>query len=203
MVAKLVITHDPSSQSRRLCQQHAVCAVSLRHLHPAARFEAVFEGPGGITDLVAQARIRHNVHFPTRGAKRLFQAAQDAKTRFAAACSVDDVACIQQNRLVRVLRCRDGHGCREVAGFLDGAEPPRKHEVGTGRWVSMRILFLLTLLALIATVPSASADNPDPLCVPTNGGNLDYYSEVCVGRDGDGCRVWHEDWTGRTCYAGH
>ncbi len=64
---------------------------------------------------------------------------------------------------------------------------------------AMRTLLLFALIALIAITPSASAGDPDPTCIPTNGGNLDYYSELCVGNE-DNCRVWYEDWTGRTCY---
>lgn len=66
----------------------------------------------------------------------------------------------------------------------------------------MRTLALLALLALaLLSLPAASADDgSDPVCVPTNGGGMDYHSEACVDADRGGCRVWHESYNE---YDGH
>lgn len=70
----------------------------------------------------------------------------------------------------------------------------------------MRTLVLLLTLALLAVAVPATAGSvaPEPVCVPTNGGGMDYHSEACVDADNGGCRVWHDRHTGsgfqRTCY---
>lgn len=52
---------------------------------------------------------------------------------------------------------------------------------------------LLVLATMTAFVPSASAA-PEPVCVPTNGGGLDYYSQACVDLSDPDCPVYHESW---------
>jgi hypothetical protein len=62
----------------------------------------------------------------------------------------------------------------------------------------MRLLLALLALAALASAPPASAA-PEPACAPTNGGDMDHYSEACVDLSDLDCPVYHERPSGRTC----
>lgn len=62
--------------------------------------------------------------------------------------------------------------------------------------LALAALVALASLAL-AVVPSVAAADvaPEPVCVPTNGGGLDYYSQACADAGDLRCPVYHESWT--------
>lgn len=76
--------------------------------------------------------------------------------------------------------------------------PHAKLDAGPARGAGMRLAIaaLLSLASLaVAVAPSVAAVAPEPVCVPTNGGGLDYYSQACVDAGDLGCPVYHESWT--------